>query len=247
MKLITLIFLVIIVTGFILPADFISEQAKYQRVRSALDEKGELISEKLKSNHLDKNKLNILFVAFKNEAILDIYSKNNTESKYKILSSYEICSRSGNLGPKRKSGDNQVPEGFYFIDRFNPTSDYYLSLGINYPNTSDKIKSRATNLGGDIFIHGDCVTIGCLPMTDDKIKEIYLLAVYAKNGGQNKIPVYSYPFKMTDSNFENFKINYKNETALIKFWTNLKVGYDKFYSDKKELLVKVDATGSYIF
>jgi murein L,D-transpeptidase YafK len=151
------------------------------------------------------------------------------------------------LGPKREEGDYQVPEGFYYIDRFNPASSYYLSLGINYPNLSDRRKSTATNPGGDIFIHGSCVTIGCIPMTDDKIKEIYLYAINAKNNGQNKIQVYIFPFRMTDQNFNRFRKEYSNNTGLIDFWTNLKTGYDKFEKYKKELDISVNDAGDYVF
>lgn len=86
----------------------------------------------------------------------------------------------------------QVPECFYNIEIFNPASSYYLSLGINYPNLSDKIKGEKSKLGGDIFIHGSTVTIGCILITDDKIKEVYIYSIYAKENGQNKIP---FPFK----------------------------------------------------
>lgn len=78
-----------------------------------------------------------------------------------------------------------------------------MSLGLNYPNLSDRKKSKATNLGGDIFIHGDCVTIGCLPMTNELIKEIYLYAIYAKNNGQEKIPVYIFPIQNDRFTHEN--------------------------------------------
>lgn len=166
---------------------------------------------------------------------------------YKLIAAYDICASSGQLGPKRKQGDRQVPEGFYTIDRFNPASNFYLSLGVNYPNRSDRKKSDAADPGGDIFIHGSCVTIGCLPMTDSKIKEIYLYAVYARNNGQNDIPVYIFPFRMTDGNFQTYKNRYAKNRELTDFWTNLKTGYDKFIAEKKALKVSVDNSGDYLF
>ena len=144
-------------------------------------------------------------------------------------------------------GDYQVPEGFYFIDRFNPMSNYYLSLGINYPNPSDKIKSNASNLGGDIFIHGDCLTIGCLPMTDNKMKEIYLYAINAKHNGQEEIPFYIFPFRMTDQKFNTFKKEHTIKNELINFWTNIKQGYDIFNNEKKELTFSINQAGDYVF
>mgnify|MGYP000346386026 CR=1 FL=1 len=247
MKTATILILTMILTSFIISPDFLAEQKKYERVKTAYKEKEKQIAETLKTNSINPDELNILIVSYKDELELDIYAKKKTDAGYKKILSYEVCARSGEPGPKRRQGDSQVPEGFYHIDRFNPTSNFYLSLGLNYPNQADKKKSTAKNLGGDIFIHGSCVTIGCMPMTDDKIKEIYLYSIQAKNNGQAKIPVYVFPFKMTDENAKKFKDRYKSNEALVKFWDNLKTGYDKFEKEKKELKVSVDANGDYLF
>jgi len=233
--------------SFTLQTGFLSEQKKFERVRTAIKEKQDVIEKKLKENQITIDNLNLIFVAYKDNDLLDIYAKTKHETTYKKIISYDICSRSGQLGPKRKQGDGQVPEGFYHIDRFNPTSNFYLSLGLNYPNLADKRKSKSSNLGGDIFIHGSCVTIGCLPMTDNNIKEIYLLAVHAKNNGQSKIPVYFFPFKMTDQNMTTYKVKYKENTELTSFWDNMKIGYDRFMKDKKELNIKVTENGNYTY
>lgn len=246
-KTIILSLLGIVLLSFTIQTDFLSEQKKYERVRTALNEKQDFLEKKLKDNKISIDNLNLIFVAYKDNDLLDVYAKTKKESTYKKILSYKVCSRSGKLGPKRKEGDKQVPEGFYHIDRFNPTSNFYLSLGLNYPNLADKRKSKVDNLGGDIFIHGSCVTIGCLPMTDNFIKEIYLLAIYARNNGQNKIPVYVFPFKMTDQNMTTYKKQYKDNKELISFWDNLKIGYDKFIKDSKELNIKVAENGDYTY
>ncbi|MCC6251494.1 MAG: L,D-transpeptidase family protein [Bacteroidia bacterium] len=233
--------------SFTLQNDFLTQQKKYERVRTALNEKQDYLEKKLKDHKLTPNNINLLFIAYKDSDTLEVYAKTKQEKSYTKLLSYKICSRSGELGPKRKQGDGQVPEGFYHINRFNPTSSYYLSLGLNYPNQSDKVKSKAANLGGDIFIHGSCVTIGCMPMTDNYIKEIYLLAIYARNNGQDKIPVYVFPFRMTDTNMRNYKEKYSPNKDLTAFWDNLKTGYDKFIQDKSELNIKVSGSGDYIY
>lgn len=233
------------VNSILLADDFLEDQKRYSRVRTAIKEKDELVKNNLKNNNIKLNELNILITAYKQEDILEIYAKNKTDKAYKKIETYNIVSKSGVLGPKRMEGDLQVPEGFYYIDRFNPASSYYLSLGINYPNDSDRKKSDKPRLGGDIFIHGSTVTIGCMPITDDKIKEIYLYAVYAKDSGQNKIPVYIFPFKMNDSNFDYYKKQYGK--SLIDFWSNIKEGHDIFQNTKKELNIKIDSNGNYIF
>lgn len=226
---------------------FLKKQSKYVRVQNAIEAKHKLIVENLKVHHLALDNFNLLVTVFKAEKKLLLYAKSKTATTYTLIATYDICAGSGELGPKRAYGDNQVPEGFYYINRYNPASNYYLSLGISYPNASDKIKSKAKNMGGDIFIHGNCVTIGCMPMTDDKIKEIYLYAMYAHNNGQSRIPVYIFPFKMDDKNFADYKAEYKTEDELIRFWQNIKTGYDKFYDNKQQLNVTVDAKGNYVF
>lgn len=224
---------------------FLDEQKRYSRVRTAIKEKDALIKQNIINNNIKLNEMNILITAYKQEDILEIYAKNKNDKTYKKIAEYKIVAKSGILGPKRMEGDLQVPEGFYYIDRFNPASSYYLSLGINYPNEADRKKSNAKKLGGDIFIHGANVTIGCMPMTDDKIKEIYLYAIYAKDNGQSKIPVYIFPFKMTDNNFNYYKKIY--ESSLIDFWKNIKEGYDIFQNTKKEITIRIDNNGNYIF
>lgn len=239
--------LALVLNTFTLQTDFILEQTKYERVRTAAKEKQSILEKKLKDSAISLNNLHIILVAYKDNDLLDVYAKNKQEHAYKKILSYNICSRSGQLGPKRKQGDGQVPEGFYFIDRFNPSSNFYLSLGINYPNDSDKRKSNANSLGGDIFIHGSCATIGCLPITDNYIKELYILAIYARKNGQYKIPVYIFPFQMSNDNMVTYKTKFKNNTALIGFWDILKVGYDKFMNNPKELNIKVASNGDYRF
>jgi len=246
-KIIFFILTIICCNSIFAQSDFFSEQKKYARVRTAISEKEQHLTENLRKNGLTTDSVHILMVAYKAEEQLEIYAKKKDETVYKLIALYDVCASSGELGPKRKQGDRQVPEGFYKIDRFNPTSNFYLSLGINYPNQSDRKKSNFSNLGGDIFIHGSCVTIGCLPMTDDKIKEIYLYTVFARNNGQSHIPVYIFPFRMTDENFSIYKKQYAKNQGLIDFWTNLKIGYEKFILEKKALKETVDKFGNYQF
>lgn len=226
--------------------DFLAQQKTYNRVRTAFTDKEVIVNKLLASKNIKQSALNILLVAYKQEQLLEVYAKNTRDKNYVKLITYPICASSGELGPKRQQGDGQVPEGFYTIANYNPASSYYLSLGLNYPNKADRIKSTATNLGGDIFIHGECVTIGCLPMTNDKIKEIYLLAILAHNNKQI-IPVCVFPFKLTTQNIASYTATYKGNTALLHFWNNLKTGYDTFTKTQQELNVTVDDKGNYQF
>jgi murein L,D-transpeptidase YafK len=199
---------------------FLASQLNYPRVRVALQNQGKSVDDYLKINNIDKNTLQIKLMAFKAEGVLELWAKSDKKQPYILLKEFDICAKSGRLGPKLKQGDGQVPEGNYFIDRFNPNSQYHLSLGISYPNNIDKKRSEGLNPGGDIFIHGKCVTIGCLPMTDEIIEQIYLLAVYARNSGQKQIPVSIFPFRMTN---ENLRLAENTELGKlwISFWREL--------------------------
>lgn len=115
--------------------------------------------------------------AFKEEQILEVWGKN--EIQWTLIKTYPFTAFSGQLGPKLREGDRQIPEGVYQIEYLNPNSAYHLSLKVSYPNAFDKKKAHLdgrTNLGGDIFIHGKAVTIGCIPIGDEGIEEVFLLA-----------------------------------------------------------------------
>ena len=222
---------------------FLSGQKKYSRVRTAIREKDSVVKANLQSLELHPDSFRLLFVAFKEEKELCLYGAPGQNKPYKLIKRYSVCAASGVAGPKARQGDGQVPEGFYTIDRFNPVSSFYLSLGLDYPNTADRIRSGSADPGGDIFIHGDCASIGCLAMTDPAIKEIYLYAVYARNGGQDLIPVYLFPFEMTDE---------RTAAGINKFpewktlWGDLKKGYDFWNKEHRPIHYYIDKKGRYL-
>ena len=247
-KFIYLPFLVLIQISIILSqnSSFLSQQKKYPRVRTALAEKETLINKELESLQIPNTDIDIYIRIFKMERILQLWVKKTTVDTFALLANYDFCTSSGDLGPKRRQGDLQIPEGFYYIDRFNPNSIFYLSLGINYPNASDRIFNNA-NPGGDIFIHGNCVTLGCVPITDDKIKELYLYAVYAKNAGQKKIPVHIFPYRFNDQNSSRKVRQNISYSVFSEFWNNLKEGYDWFEKGHRLPKIMIDKkNGKYL-
>ncbi len=153
----------------------------------------------------------LLFTAFKEEQILEIYAKAGEE--YRLLKSYPFTANSGKLGPKLREGDRQIPEGIYNIEYLNPNSSYYLSLKVSYPNAFDRKqakKNRRTQLGGDIFIHGKSVTIGCIPVGDQAIEEVFILAA---NAFENEISVIIAPrdFRKNSTFPEITDVNWEDE------------------------------------
>ncbi len=221
---------------------FLKQQLKYPKVKQSYNEKWATISANLIAKGIDSANYKVLIRIFKEEKLLEVWLKSKKADKYVLYGNYAICRSSGSLGPKRQEGDLQVPEGFYIVNFFNAFSDYYLGMQINYPNQSDLILGRKP-FGGQIMIHGNCVTIGCIPITDDKIKEVYLLALFSKGAG-NDVAVDSYPFKLEDKKLEAAKRSY--DKTMLNFWDNLKTIYD--YFEKKHLIpvIRVDKTGLYI-
>ncbi len=169
---------------------------------------------------------------FKKESILEVWIRS--ETKYEHLKDYNICAYSGYLGPKLKEGDRQSPEGFYKVKKhhLNPNSKFHLSFNLGYPNKYDKAYERT---GSFLMVHGNCVSIGCYAMTDDKIEEIYDLVESALDKGQKYVPVHIYPFRMTEENMALY-----SENEWYDFWVNLKEGYDYFEVEHFPPLVKVE-------
>jgi murein L,D-transpeptidase YafK len=181
----------------------------------------------------------ILVRAYKKESELEVW-KRGSNGKYALLKTYPICRWSGQLGPKTREGDRQVPEGFYTVTpaQMNPNSNFYLSFDTGYPNAFDRSFGRN---GGDIMVHGSCSSRGCFAMTDQNIAEIYAIAREALGAGQRGFQFQSYPFRMTAENLAKHRMDQN-----IAFWKNRKEGYDTFEVTKDELQVAV-GRGRYEF
>ena len=226
------------------PGTFREKQLKYTRVREAYSSKEKTVIKTLSDRTISRDSLRIYLRAFKTEKKVEVWGKNISDSTYTLIKEIPICEISGEIGPKRRSQDLQVPEGFYQIAVFNPYSSYHLSLGINYPNASDKIIGKG-NLGGDIMIHGSCVTIGCIPLTDTYIKEVYILAVEAKHSGQTAIPVHIFPTRLNEKGMQFLQDEFEGKTELLNFWKNLQPGFLFFENNKKLPKITIDKEGKY--
>jgi murein L,D-transpeptidase YafK len=153
----------------------------------------------------------IILVAFKEEKTLQVYSKDY--NGIKLIKEYPFTAYSGELGPKLKKGDKQIPEGVYKVEYLNPNSSYYLSIKVDYPNAFDKSKTSFTNLadmGGDIFIHGKSATIGCIPIGDEAIEEVFLLTQKAINSTV-KVIISPRDFRVNSSYPKIDGINWENQ------------------------------------
>lgn len=171
----------------------------------------ESLLEAKKINPLD---FELLLLALKKERILKCYARNKGKSNWDEIVKYDFCTFSGTLGPKRKEGDKQIPEGFYKIDRFNSKSRFHLSLGLDYPNQRDLKYTDQDKPGSDIFIHGGCRSVGCIAITDEKIEELYTLAKLT----DQVVEVIILPF---DANENTLNQNIRLYPTIGAFWKQL--------------------------
>ena len=170
---------------------------------------------------------------FKQTSELEVWIRG--KQRFELFRTYPICTFSGELGPKQRTGDMQAPEGFYRIapGQMNPSSSFHLSFDMGYPNTYDRAWGRT---GSALMIHGNCVSIGCYAMGDPAIEEIWTLADAALRAGQPSIAVHAFPFRLDADRLE---VN--RASPWYPFWTNLKAGYDVF--EQRHLPPQVSVRG----
>lgn len=185
--------------------------------------------------------------SFKYDRLLEVWVRGNSDESFKLFKTYKVCMQSGKTGPKRIEGDFQVPEGFYYINEFNPNSKYHLSLGLNYPNASDKILSDSARPGSGIYIHGNCVSTGCIAISDLPIEELYIIAANVKTNGQDFIPVHVFPVKYNvQKSVDNLTETFKSNLVSNRFILSLKTVFDYFEAKKQLPVILVNKKGEYV-
>jgi murein L,D-transpeptidase YafK len=238
--------LLILCTVAVSAQNFREQQKRYPRVRQAYEHALPAVRSAFRNAGVRYPPAAVLLRLFKDEARLELWAAGAAGDTLRRVKSWDVCSSSGQCGPKRREGDGQVPEGFYEITTFNPQSDYHLSLRISYPNASDRLLGHRRALGGDIFLHGRCVTIGCVPLGDEGIEELYVVCVDARAAGQRSIPVHVFPWDFRRDDADELARSCAGG-AHRAFWQNLREGFDLFEHRHRLPAVRVDAAGNYRF
>ncbi|MFY7786283.1 MAG: L,D-transpeptidase family protein [Thermoflexibacteraceae bacterium] len=221
--------------------DLLTTQLKNSRVKTAQKEADGVLKALFANKNLPYPAEKVFMRVFKAESELELWAENPKNQQYVLVKTFPICFMSGTLGAKYEQGDFQVPEGFYEITYFNAQSNYYLSMLVNYPNQYDLFYKKT---GGAICIHGACASIGCMPLEDDPVKEVYWLALQAYSKG-NKVPVHIFPTKLNNKNWEKLYKDFENDTQKINFWKELQAGYDYFETKHQLPNIKV-IKGKYV-
>jgi murein L,D-transpeptidase YafK len=156
----------------------------------------------------------------------------------KRIATYKICRMSGEVGPKRREGDYQVPEGFYRIEYFWPDSQFYLAGKVSYPNALDRQLGGATP-GGDIMLHGGCASIGCISMSDERMEELFVMGTSVASRGE-KVEMHIFPTRDIRGLIASGQMPQHHA-----FWANLAEGLEAFEAQKRVPSVTVGWKGKY--
>ena len=203
------------------------------RVAQARASQGAGVREAVRAAGLEPPVERLYLRAFKKERELEVWGGDG--GAMKLVRKFPVAGLSGSLGPKRREGDRQVPEGLYVVDRFTPRARFLLSLGLDYPNASDRIRSDRERPGTDIFIHGGSASIGCLAMTDPVIQQVFLLALAA----ERPIRVDVFPFRF-EKRWEDGA-----DATHLEFWRELEPFYAEFERTRQVPSFRVASDGVY--
>lgn len=226
---------------------FVDYQRSFGRVNDAFRKKEDTLRKEFAAKKLVWPAKYVYLRSFKYDSELEVWVRQSLSEPFKLFKTFKVCAMAGTLGPKRIQGDYQVPEGFYYINEFKPNSMYHLSLGLNYPNPSDVILSDSARPGGEIYIHGSCVTEGCIPITNPQIEELYVLTAYARNHGQDFIPVHIFPIRFDNpKSLAYLEKVIMNDVELKEFEKTMKQAYDYFNVTKQLPVVSINAKGDYV-
>ena len=227
--------------------DFLQSQRRQARVKDALDRRLGEVEASFRDAGAAWPPRARFIRSFKHEQITELWAAADYKGDPHVLVRiFPICAQSGALGPKRREGDLQVPEGFYRVSVFNPRSAYHLSLGVSYPNAADRFHSKGGPPGSAIMIHGNCVTIGCIPLQDGPIEELYLAAVLARDAGQGDIPIHIFPCRLDDPTCHALlAAESAGRPDLAAFWDGLIPGYLAFLDTGAPPKITAKRDGTY--
>lgn len=218
----------------------------YTKVKHVYEDRWPEVKAYLDFAGVNSAQYEVFIRGFKFEEDLELWAKDSTMDSFRLIKTYKWCTNVGVLGPKRKEGDKQIPEGVYYMSQFNPESAFHLSLKVSYPNKSDSILGYYPRLGGMIYIHGGCKSIGCIPIDDPNIEELYLFCMKARSSGQKNIPIHLFPARLNEGNFLLLQSQF-SDLKLVQFWSDLKEGYDIFEKTRSIPKTRIDNGGRYHF
>jgi hypothetical protein len=215
-------------------------QSGKERERGATERRSSVVKKLFADAGVTFPAAEIYFRAFKAEARLEVWANAGTGDPMKPIATYGICKMSGDIGPKRQEGDSQVPEGFYELSFLKNDSAYHLAMRVSYPNAFDR-KEATGSPGGAIMVHGNCVSIGCVAMSDERIEELWTMVrpIYDK---KHKVALHVFPSRDIDALVKNE--HYVKHRELWRILARAMHGFD---ADHLQPKIGFDDHHNYVF
>ncbi len=189
--------------------------------------------------------------AFKHERVLEVWAGEGGGRPLVLFEEHAICGESGTLGPKVERGDLQIPEGLYVVTRLHPDSQGWLSLRMSYPNRADRARAsaradderRPVSPGGDILVHGTCISIGCIAIDNAPIERVYLLAQGPVARGR-LVRVDVFPGRLEPEHLDAL-FEHTEDLGTVALWRSLVPAYFAFERTRRVPAAWPRADGTY--
>jgi murein L,D-transpeptidase YafK len=97
---------------------------------------------------------------------------------------------------------------------------------------------RGSSVGEDIFLHGNCMSIGCVSFNDNDFLEIFSLSD-PRQKGEIQVQIYPCNFMNEQCKTQLNKLSESNQ-KLRSFWGSLEKGLSMFNQSKRPLKVSVN-------
>lgn|GEM_PF-1089208 len=213
----------------------------------------------------------VLFRTFKKEKEFEIWGSNSAKDTMKLLTTFEICAGDDEPMPKTRQGDWKTPEGFYHLTTLYGSElrwmwidleeDYHFitpqvgqgssyKLWLNYPNNFDRSRTKAihqnqVSTGGEICIHGNCVSAGCISFENNLYSAVFGFSQYHSHKKFGKPQIHIFPFRFQNEKQEDYlqDLTEIEKQEIKQLWKMLEKGDSIFNKTKKPLKWKVNKNG----
>ena len=93
------------------------------------------------------------------------------------------------------------------------------------------------------MIHGNCRSIGCLAMSDERIEELWVMGMALRSADPDaEVHVHLFPTR----EMKKLLLERRGDPH-HRFWSNLREGLDRFEQNKETPAVSIDDGGRYRF
>ena len=103
--------LVALLLSFTMHTDFLTEQKAFARVRTTISEKQSFLETTLKENKISFDNLNLIFVAYKDDDLLEVYAKTKKKRLTGSSSPTTFAPVRDNLAPRECKVMNRFRKG----------------------------------------------------------------------------------------------------------------------------------------